>query len=207
MTLEPLVGCEEGTGFATFNLSSAIPEDIASNPNIAVAFFESLEDAENRVNAIIAVSEFQNSNNIETVYVRLQNVLSADCYSISELELITAQQPIVEPYDTAFFCENNPGDAVTIDVGPLEGSLSEYIFLWLETGETTAEIMVQNQGDYTVRITPIATISEQNPEGCFAQDPVRATLLPCSSVWAQLAFASRLYRQTRLLRLLTLNHP
>ncbi|PNQ73332.1 hypothetical protein C1T31_07375 [Hanstruepera neustonica] len=169
LNLDPLVGCEDSNGLATFDLLSAIPEDITSNPNVSVSFYETLDDAENRVNAIIAVSDFENSNGSQTIYVRLQNILSADCYSISELELITAPIPNIEAFDTAFFCENNPGDYVTIDVGPLEGSLSDYNFLWLETSETTSEIMVQSQGDYTVRITPIATISNQNPDGCYAE--------------------------------------
>ncbi|WP_191860268.1 T9SS type B sorting domain-containing protein [Hanstruepera ponticola] len=169
LDLDPLVGCEDSSGIATFDLISAIPDDITTNPNVAVSFYESLDDAENRVNAIIDVNNFENSSGSQIVYVRLQNILSADCYSISELELITALRPIVEEFDTAFFCENNPGDSVTIDVGPLEGNLTDYIFLWLESQETTPEIMVQSQGDYTVRITPISTISAQNPDGCYAE--------------------------------------
>ena len=168
LDLDPLVGCEDSSGVATFDLISAIPEDITTNPNVSISFYESLDDAENRVNAIIDVNNFENSSGSQIVYVRLQNILSADCYSISELELITALRPMVEEFDTAFFCENNPGDSVTIDVGPLEGNLTDYDFLWLESQETTPEITVQSQGDYIVRITPISTISAQNPDGCYA---------------------------------------
>ncbi|WP_104736255.1 T9SS type B sorting domain-containing protein [Hanstruepera ponticola] len=169
LDLDPLLGCEDSNGFATFNLISAIPDDINSNPNIGVTFYESLQDAEDRQNTIVSVNNFENTSGLQTLYVRLQNILSVDCYSISELELITALRPIVEEFDTAFFCENNPGDSVTIDVGPLEDNLTDYNFLWLESQETTPEIMVQSQGNYTVRITPISTISAQNPDGCYAE--------------------------------------
>jgi len=168
LELEALVGCEDDTGAAFFDLYSAIPDDITNNPNIGVSFFETLENAEDRVNAIIDVNNYQNNGGSQIIYVRLQNILSADCYSISELELITALRPIIEEFDTAFFCENEPGDSVTIDVGFLDGNLSDYNFLWLETQETTPEITVLSQGTYTVRITALATITTQNPEGCFA---------------------------------------
>jgi len=139
------------------------------NPNIGITFYENLTDAENRLNAINGVTRYESTLNSQIIYVRLQNIFSVDCYSISELELITISSPIIEETEAIFFCENSEDSSVTIDVGSLEGALSDYNFLWLESMETTPEITVQNQGNYTVRITPTNTITIDNPDGCFAE--------------------------------------
>ncbi|UPS90538.1 T9SS type B sorting domain-containing protein [Bizionia sp. M204] len=166
---DQLINCEADMGPTSFNLVSSIPDDIAMNPNIGITFYENLTDAENRLNAINGVTRYESTLNSQIIYVRLQNIFSVDCYSISELELITISSPIIEETEAIFFCENSEDSSVTIDVGSLEGALSDYNFLWLESMETTPEITVQNQGNYTVRITPTNTITIDNPDGCFAE--------------------------------------
>ncbi|MBP92616.1 MAG: hypothetical protein CMC55_00690 [Flavobacteriaceae bacterium] len=169
LILEPLLACEGDNGVTTYNLVSAIPNEIANNPNIGVTFYENLSDAENRLNALNNVTQYETVLSSNNLYVRLQNIFSADCFSISELELITALRPNIEETEDIFFCENSNDSSVTIDVGVLEGPLSDYNFLWLESLETTPEITVQNQGSYTVRITPTSTITSGNLDGCFAE--------------------------------------
>ncbi|WP_250432801.1 T9SS type B sorting domain-containing protein [Hanstruepera flava] len=169
LDLEPLVGCEVDNGTAEFNLISAIPQDIIDDDTIAISYYEDLTDAENFFNPIINVSTYTNTANPQIIYVRLQNSIRGDCYSISELELQVAERPIIEETDSAFFCINEPDASIFIDAGPLEDNVSNYNFLWLDSNETTYEIEVQSQGTYTVRITPINTITPQNPDGCFAE--------------------------------------
>lgn len=168
LTLDPLQACEIDNGFAEFDLISAIPTDIINDPTIAISFYEELNDAENFDNQITNVNIYSNVTNPQTVYVRLQNSIRGDCYSISELTLVVTENPIVEETESVFFCENSDDASVTIDVGTLMGNVSDYTFLWLETLETTPEIVVNNQGVYTVRITPTSSITTQNPDGCYA---------------------------------------
>ena len=169
LILDPLIGCETTNGVTFFNLVTAIPDNIATNPNIGIAFYENITDAENRLNAINNVTNYESTSNPQIIYIRLQNISSADCFSISELELITALRPLIEESEAVFFCENSNDDSVIIDVGTLDGPISDYSFLWLESLETTPEITVQNQGEYIVRITPNATITTENPDGCFVE--------------------------------------
>lgn len=168
LDLDPLVSCEITIGMAEFDLISAIPQHIIDDPTIAFSFYEDETDAENFFNPIINVSNYTNLTNPQTIYVRLQNSIRGDCYSISELELQVSESPIIEETDSDFFCVNDPGASIFIDAGPLEDSTSDYTYLWLETNETTYQIEVTSQGIYTVRITPLSTITPQNPDGCFA---------------------------------------
>lgn len=168
LDLDPLVGCEIDNGTAEFDLVSAIPQVVIDDPTIAISFYEDEMDAENFVSPIINVNTYTNLTNPQIIYVRLQNSIRGDCYSISELELQVSESPLIEETDSAFFCINDPGASISIDAGSLENNISDYAYLWLETNETTYEIEVQSQGTYTVRITPLSTITPQNPDGCFA---------------------------------------
>lgn len=168
LNLDPLISCEDANGSAVFDLISALPQDIIDDDTIAVSFYEDDLDAENFVNPIINVTTYSNIANPQIIYVRLQNSFRGDCYSISELELQVSESPLIEETDEAFFCINDPDASTFIDAGPLEDNITDYNYLWLETNETTYEIEVQSQGTYTVRITPIITITAQNPDGCFA---------------------------------------
>lgn len=168
LDLDPLVSCEIDNGMAEFDLISAIPQVIIDDPTIAISFYEEELDAVNFVNPIINVNTYTNSTNPQTIYVRLQNSIRGDCYTISELELQVSESPIIEETDSAFFCINDQDASILIDAGELQGNISNYTYLWLETNETTYQIEVQSQGTYTVRITPTSTITPQNPEGCFA---------------------------------------
>ena len=168
LDLDPLVSCEIENGMAEFDLISAIPQTIIDDPTIAISFYEDEMDSENFVNPIINVNNYTNSDIPQIIYVRLQNSIRGDCYSISELELQVSEIPVIEETDSAFFCINDPNASILIDAGALEGNISDYTYMWLETNETTYQIEIQSQGTYTVRITPVSTITPQNPEGCFA---------------------------------------
>ncbi|MFD2550302.1 T9SS type B sorting domain-containing protein [Bizionia sediminis] len=172
LDLAPLVACSSSNNLPNYNLTDAIPEVILTNPNIGVAFYDNRADAENRVNAIANTSNYQSTSGNETLYVRLQNIASSDCFSISTLELISTLPPAIEPYETVFFCKNSTEDSISINVGNLSEPLSNYSFLWLESLETTPEISVTNTGTYRVRIALNTTITDENPDGCYAEREV-----------------------------------
>ncbi|QRM89669.1 T9SS type B sorting domain-containing protein [Lacinutrix sp. WUR7] len=165
LNLNPLMSCVLPLENAEYNLLSAIPTS-ATNNNIS--FFENQNDAENNINAIFNITNYENSLNLNTIYVRLENNNFGDCYSVSELELIANLIPEIEETETVIFCKNSGFDFATLTVGNLPGILSDYSFLWLETLETTPEIQVTESGIYTVRITNLSSISLENPEGCYS---------------------------------------
>ena len=169
MNLDPLLGCENENGTAEFNLESSIPDIIINDPDLEISYFESEMDAETFTNPIPNFTTYTNISDPQTIYVRLQNSTFGDCISVSELELMVIENPIVEPTDEVSFCENSSSDFAIIDVGNLDGNLSDYNFLWLETNETSSQIQVNTAGVYTVRITPLSSITTANPDGCYSE--------------------------------------
>lgn len=167
LDLEPIVSCEVSNKTAEFDLFSTIPKYIIDDNTIGISFYENEMDSENFVNPIINVNTYSNSTNPQTIYVRLQNSIRGDCFSISELDLQVSESPMIEESDSAFFCINDANASIIIDAGPLEASQVNYNYLWLDTNEITYQIEVQTEGLYTVRITPLNSITKQNPDGCF----------------------------------------
>ena len=168
LNLDPLIGCEDDNGQAEFNLLLAIPQFIIDDNNITVSFHEDLTDAEDGIGSISNINTYFTSASPTTLYLRLQNSIRGDCYSISVLDLIAVTSPTIEETAEVFFCENTNEDFATITVGPLDEPLANYSFLWLESLETTSEIQVVDPGLYTVRITLLASTSVSNPDGCYA---------------------------------------
>jgi len=166
LNLDPLSSCEINDDIAEFDLQSAIPQEIEDDPDILISYFETFIDAENSTNSIINVAAYLNITSPQIVYVRLQNNLRGDCFSISELSLLVIESIEFEETETVSFCENSQDDFAIIDVGELPGNLNDYSFLWLDTQETTSEIQVTNTGVFTVSITPHSSITTDNPIGC-----------------------------------------
>ena len=168
LNLDPLTGCEDENGQTEFDLLLAVPQFIIDDNNITIAFFEDRTDAENGIGSITNINSYTTSSSPLRVFLRLQNSIRGDCYSISELDLIAVNGLIIEETDEVFFCENSDTDFATITVGHLDQPLTDYTFLWLESLETTSSIQVVDPGEYTVRITLLASITSSNPDGCYA---------------------------------------
>lgn len=167
LNLNPLRACEISDDVAEFNLVNGLPQTIIDDPNIAISFYETFQDAEDKTNSIFNINNYTNVSVPQTIYIRLQNSIVGDCFSISELELEVIENPIIDDTDFQFFCENSDDDTIIINVGNLDEPYSAYSFLWLDSLETTSEIEVQNAGTYSVRITYNASITPDNPDGCY----------------------------------------
>ncbi len=166
MDLNNLISCES-QGNNSNDLTSIIPDAILNDPDFILTFYENQMDAIDRVNGINSPSFYNTPSENQTIYVRLENNIGSDCFSLSTFQIIVNTPPVIEPFEDVFFCDNQNSD-VTIDVGTLLPPLSNYSFLWIDTNETTAQITVDQAGSYTVRITATATITVDNPDGCYA---------------------------------------
>lgn len=74
--LTSIISCDEGFNSAVFDLNQII-EDNNINTSPGVIFFESLLDLESNNNAIINPENYSNTNNPQTIFVRVE---SAPCY-------------------------------------------------------------------------------------------------------------------------------
>lgn len=169
MDLDDLTTCQSNDN-ATTDLTSVIPNNILNDTNFILSFYENELDATNRQNGIVSPSFYPTPQTNQTIYVRLENVGGSDCFSISNFEIILNTPPDIEPVENVFFCEdiNTNNSNITIDVGDLPLPINNYAFLWLESNEITPQIIVDEPGTYTVRITETNTITSNKPEGCYA---------------------------------------
>ncbi len=99
VTLQFLVSCNEGFESSTFDLFEALTEISFAEENIS--FYLSLEDLETASNPILIPNNYNNINNPETIYVRLE---SPPCYEIFQFDLTIENCP---PYIPDGFSPND----------------------------------------------------------------------------------------------------
>jgi gliding motility-associated-like protein len=101
-TLPNLISCNEGLTQGTFNFFN-YTDLVKTNPNDAVFFYESLNDAINSVNEIINTYNYTAITTPKEIFVRIEN---DNCYAITSFMLITRNcPPVVYNYVSA----NNDG--------------------------------------------------------------------------------------------------
>ena len=172
MDLDDLIVCESEN--EAINLINIIPDSILNNPDLSLSFYENEIDATNKQNGINSPSFYPAPDMNQEIYVRLENSLGSDCFSLSNFEIIINSTPDIEFVEDVFFCDDDNSNT-TIDVGDLPLPFNNYEFLWLDSNETTPQITVDTPGTYTVRITESSTITTDNPEGCFADRVVNVS--------------------------------
>ena len=99
ITLAGLIGCNEGFETATYNLYEALINLQYDESN--VSFYQSLQDLETATNPILTPSNYNNTSNPETIYVRLE---SPPCYEVYQFQLSIENCP---PYIPDGFSPNN----------------------------------------------------------------------------------------------------
>lgn len=108
---------ENGTDFATFDLTSKIPEIVGNNPNVNVTFHETSQDAENGVAAIANTSSYVNTSNPQTIFVRVED-FSSGCASIGSFDLVVITFTTINcndaPATTTYCYGNNDNTAFRI---------------------------------------------------------------------------------------------
>lgn len=97
-TLEPLEICDDSLtndGIASFDLTQQEAAITAGQPDVAVGYYESLEDADQAINAIVLPEDYANSSINQTIYVRLENSSNTNCYDLGFFELLVNPIPEV----------------------------------------------------------------------------------------------------------------
>ena len=95
-----LSACDDGSGIATFDLTSA-NSSISSETGVVFIDFVDLFEAEANVNPVANPTAFIGTNG-QTIFVRVENAYG--CYSIAELTLIIATTPAPTGNASQTFC-------------------------------------------------------------------------------------------------------
>jgi gliding motility-associated-like protein len=131
-------------GKERFDLSSQ-DDDILNGQDsslFTVSYYLSQSNANNRINPLPA--NYENANDSEIIYARVENNSFNGCYDTSSFMLDVFSRPTIPNQGPITICAGVPE---TIDAG---GGFSSY--LW-STGETTRRIDVTSGGEYTVTVT------------------------------------------------------
>jgi len=170
LNLDNLTACQTSDIESPFDLTTNIPQEIINNDNYTLSFYQSYNDADNKSNSILLPNNYSITNNNEIIYLRI-DVENGNCYSISEFELSFFTSPDIEILEEVNLCNTNNSE-ITINAGNLILPESDYSFFWLNSNENTYEIQINESGTYTVRIAETASISLENPNGCFSERTV-----------------------------------
>ncbi|TXN34897.1 T9SS type B sorting domain-containing protein [Flagellimonas hymeniacidonis] len=144
----------------------------AQNPDdFIISYHSSQTDAMMGTNPL--PKQYSKSPGQETIYVRTTSLTNSDCYDASESFIFNAvETPELVFPDEITICEGATG----VVIGETAGNPS-FTYVW-STGESTPNISVSQEGDYTLTATNIAGGLQ-----CEAQRTVsvRASVLPAIS--------------------------
>ena len=113
---QDVLACDEGGGFATFNLSQFDVEFAGGNPNLIVSYYETLQDADSDVNQITNPDFYNNIiQYFQTIYVRIEDE-NTGCYYVSENTVLylNVTQEIVINEPTALVVCDDDDDGIAI---------------------------------------------------------------------------------------------
>jgi gliding motility-associated-like protein len=116
--------CDDDTdGISLFNLSDAYPQLSSNYQNESFDFYTSQNDAENAINEISTPNAYQNQNQTEILWVRVQNNIG--CTSITQITLNVTTSQIPNDFMLDFFeCEINHESGVsTFDFSSAENDI------------------------------------------------------------------------------------
>ncbi|MBL86310.1 MAG: hypothetical protein CMO82_06595 [Winogradskyella sp.] len=129
----------ENDGYQFFDLSTKDSE-IYNLPGVNITYHLSEENAIDNIDPL--ETNYENISNPQTIYVRVQNSLSSDCFDITSFQLHVLETPISSE-DIVYLCTN---ESVVLSAG--EGF--DY-YNW-SNGETTESITVNTTGNYAVEV-------------------------------------------------------
>ncbi|RIA09087.1 gliding motility-associated-like protein [Flavobacteriaceae bacterium MAR_2010_72] len=144
---QPLEHCDSNyDGISTFDLTESEVDilDIRQN-NIVVEYFESLNDLDNRINAIANPQAYNNFSNPQTVYVRITNTVT-DCYLAIDLDLVVNLPPSLNSFSSVELCDNatNSYDLTQVNAIAINGSSNYDISYYSSSADALAETNALN---------------------------------------------------------------
>lgn len=157
-TVEDIVNCSDAQGnVESFDLTLQDEAILSGQTGLNLGYFESLADAENNINQIENVTAYTNIANPQTIYFRLEQQESSECFSIGSFDLI------VITFDTSLvnFDQGCNGDNFEITISPINNSFdpNTVTYEWFGPvganldNNTSPTFIATVDGEYVVEIT------------------------------------------------------
>ncbi|AIG31036.1 hypothetical protein IA01_11470 [Flavobacterium psychrophilum] len=138
-----LISCSNTSVFA-FNLTSQTNSVLGTqlSTEYTVSYYSTQADANSGNNHL--PSSYTNTSSPQTIYARIVNNLSNQCFGVTSFQLIVRQKPILNMKDIYSICE---GSTITIDA-PI--GFSSYTW---SNGDTTPSTVLTLDGNYSLTVT------------------------------------------------------
>ena len=105
-----------GTDFADFYFEDKDTEIINGQEGMKVLYFETEDDAINRIGEIDKTLAYQNTSNPQTVYVRLENEAENSCFRVAPMQIEVKEAPIYNIPTDVFECDVNDNGLAATDL-------------------------------------------------------------------------------------------
>ncbi len=145
-SLQDLYTCDDSSndGIETFNLSSQtsalLGTQVPSEFNVSYHLSQSEADT----NTFPLLLNYQNINNPQTIFVRIENTINPSCYDTTSFQLKVMPKPNLVMDATYTICEGVPIN--------IEAPLGFSTYNW-STGSTTNSTIINQAGTYTLTVT------------------------------------------------------
>ncbi len=107
--------CEnDGDQTADFTFNTKDTEILNGQTGKEVFYYESQEDADNRINSIDKDNTYQNISSPQVIYVRLENTTDQDCYATTSFTIVVDALPNFNPPLDWFVCDDTSNDGVHV---------------------------------------------------------------------------------------------
>lgn len=151
---DELIACQEEDGQTIFDLTEVqmkLAQQTQINSNdINVKLYKSLSDVNSEINSIPISSNFTNSDELTSLFASVSTF--GVCEDIVEFELTPQPLPRIDTAEeTIIYCLEDFPEAISLSALANEDDPTIYEYSW-STGETTAQILVNTEGQYTVDI-------------------------------------------------------
>lgn len=167
------VTCDDDTdGFNTFDLTSRESDIVGSRPfNSILSWHTSISDAENDINPITNETNFTNTSNPQTVYLRFFNTVSM-CFDIGTLELLVDLPPQLNTTAELVVCENanqtvNLSEVTPLIIDPIPAEVITSFYETLADAENNTN-EISTTYNYTSNNTTLFIRAENTNTGCFS---------------------------------------
>ncbi|RTY74627.1 T9SS type B sorting domain-containing protein [Flavobacterium sp. LS1R10] len=179
-------------GIATFDFSSVTTDVLAILPQAStpysIQYYKNEQDALSENDAITNTTNYRNEGyqNQQKIWVRVESTADNTCYGLSpKITLLVNPKPIIDTNaDLAaneLVCSNLPTFFVTLNAGIQDGSpTTDYTYVWSKdniilTNQTSYTLDINQEGNYTVKVSTNAGCSRTRTIKVTASDVARIT--------------------------------
>lgn len=159
--------CEDNSdGFGDFIFNTKDTEILSGQTGKQVLYYLNQADADNRINPIDKDSNFQNTTNPQTIFVRVENLTDQDCYGTSSFTIEVGTNPVYNQPADWFVCDDIANDGFeTFDLSTKVAEISEGISDNLDI----TFYLSQSNAENSINPLPLEYTNTTNPQTIFVQ--------------------------------------